>query len=83
MGAIQNKRASARGAPPQTYVPFVGGDGDNEEVLHNTRMWLGWVGFIIIIFILLGVLAFTMELPKLNDEKPSWPGPFHDIEIDR
>jgi hypothetical protein len=79
MGSIQNKRASARGAPPQTYVPFIGGDGDNDEVLYHTRMWLGWVAFVMLIYILLGVLAVTIDIPKLHDEQPSWPGPFHDL----
>ncbi len=78
MGSIQNKRGSARQAPPQTYVPFVDGSPETPDVLKATCRYLKGVLIILLLLILIGVTYMALGKPKSKGRKPSWPGPFHD-----
>lgn len=55
MGSIQNKRASARGAPPDVYMGFASGDTDSEAMDESIGVFrnffymaVAWVVFFFI-----------------------------------
>lgn len=77
MGSIQNKRGGARGAPPDTYIPFLPASPETPDILAATRRYIIGVIAFILLFIVLGVI-YMLTGPWNEEHKPSWPGPFHD-----